>query len=174
MAIMRPASTLSLVLNFAAFQLGWLVCVLFTNQLAAVAALLLVLAHLRWLSVFPGPEALFILLGTASGALLDSLWLGTGVLVTTPDSVLAPLWLVALWALFMTTLCHSLAWLGRRRVLPFLLAPIAGPCAYWAASGLGAVQLGDRVITTLLLAAGWLVLFPGLLTIRKRFFPGLV
>ncbi|MDX1455998.1 MAG: DUF2878 domain-containing protein [Marinobacter sp.] len=170
---MRTASTLRLALNFVAFQVGWLLCVLYTNLGAALVALALVLVHLRWLSPHPGQEALFILLGTLAGALLDSLWLGTGVLATTPVSPFAPVWLIALWALFMTTLNHSLAWLGRRRLMPFLLAPIAGPCAYWAAAKLGAVEFGDETAATLLLATGWLVLFPALLAIRKRFFPGL-
>ena len=170
---MRAASPLGLALNFAAFQVGWLLCVLYTNLGAALAALALVLMHLRWLSLNPGQEALFILLGTLAGALLDTLWLGTGVLATTPGSQFAPAWLIALWALFMTTLNHSLAWVGRRRLLPFLLAPFAGPSAYWAAAKLGAVEMGDGAVATLLLAAGWFVLFPALLAVRKRFFPGL-
>ncbi|MDC0661818.1 DUF2878 domain-containing protein [Marinobacter sp. SS21] len=171
---MANRNALESVFNFAAFQAGWLICVLFTNLLAACAALALILVHLRWVSAVPATEALFILVGTLAGTVLDSLWLATGVLSTTPASSLAPLWLVALWGLFMTTLSHSLAWLGGHRVLPYLLAPIAGPAAYWAASGLGAVDIGDQMLATGLLAVGWMLLLPSLLSLRKRYFPSLV
>ncbi len=157
------------VLNFILFQTGWVICVIYPNlvSVALVAALLVV--HLWLVSGKRFTELQFIGVGVVLGTLLDTLWFRTGILgIEDVEEILAaPPWLMAIWAIFMTTLCHSLYWVGRRRWLPFVLAPIAGPFAYWAASKLGVVTLPDPALSLAALAAGWLVLFPLLLAIRK-------
>jgi hypothetical protein len=70
----------------------------------------------------------------------------------------------------MTTLCHSLGWIGQRQWLPWALAPIAGPFAYWSASQLGIVALPDLTVSLVAMAVGWFVLFPLLLFIRKALY----
>ena len=57
--------------------------------------------------------------------------------------------------------------------LAFVLAPMAGPFAYWSASKLGAVTLPELVPSLLALALGWLVVFPLLLFLRKSLYPEL-
>ncbi len=162
------------VLNFACFQVGWLICVLYPGLLAAGLVLLFLVAHFVLVSQKRFSELQFIGLGTVVGAALDLLWFRTGILASTQgEVVLTPPWLVAIWAIFMTTLSHSLNWISRRVWLAFVLAPMAGPFAYWSASKLGAVTLPELIPSLFALALGWLVVFPLLLFLRKSLYPEL-
>ncbi len=163
------------LLNFVLFQAGWFLCVLFPGVLSAVAAVALVLLHLVFVSQRPVRELQFVLLGTVVGSLIDSLWFHLDIMnSSTSTSLWAPVWLIGIWALFMTTLAHSLAWVGRRIWLPFVLAPIAGPFAYWSASRLGAVSLPDLTLSLPALALGWMISFPLMLHVRRRYFADLL
>ncbi|TBW56044.1 DUF2878 domain-containing protein [Marinobacter halodurans] len=156
-------------LNFVLFQAGWLVCVVYPGPVAVVSAMLILALHLGVISRSPMGEARFILIGTLLGTLLDGLWFRAGLLVCPEGQPLwIPLWLVALWALFMTTLCHSLAWLGEHRSLMVALPPFAGPFAYWSAAKLGAVTLPEPTISLIAIGLGWLVLFPLLMVVRQH------
>lgn len=156
--------------NFLLFQAGWLVCVLYPGLAATGLAVLILAIHFLLVSSQRGAEIRFIAVGILLGSLLDSLWLQTGILgLEGPEAPrFAPIWLIAIWALFMTTLCHSLSWVAKRTWLPFALAPFAGSFAYWSASQLGAVTLPGNTISLIAIGAGWFVLFPLLLFIRKH------
>lgn len=159
------------VTNFVLFQAGWLICVVFPGLTAVAVAAGIVAIHLALVSQRPGREVQFILFGTLLGSLLDGFWFKLGVLSepgTQPSWT--PVWLIGLWAVFMTTLAHSLAWMGRNRWLPFLLAPIAGPFAYWSASRIGPIVFPDLLVSLLALAIGWGLLFPLLMHIKHRYF----
>jgi len=160
------------LVNFVGFQVGWLVCVMFPGLPAAGLVLMLLVLHLVLISQHRAAELQFIGLGVLLGGLMDTLWFRVGVLeIAGQSQVLAvPPWLVAIWAIFMTTLCHSLNWIGQYRWLPYLLAPIGGPFAYWSASQLGIVVLPDLTLSLLTMAAGWLVLLPLLLFVRGRLY----
>ncbi|GHD46767.1 Protein of unknown function [Marinobacter persicus] len=161
------------VLNFILFQTGWLVCVLFPSRWSVAVIAVLLVAHFALVSQRRFAELQFIGLGLVLGSLMDTLWFRTGILgIAGEEEAIqaAPPWLVAIWAIFMTTLCHSLYWVGRTRWLPFVLAPIAGPFAYWSASKLGIVTLPDTLVSLAAMAVGWLVLFPLLLFIRRALY----
>lgn len=158
------------VINFILFQVGWLAGVLLTNPWALSVALGILVFHLAVVSNHPWSEGRFILLGVVLGSLLDGLWFRTGVLQDSAGSAWTPLWLVAIWAMFMTTLAHSLAWMHQRIWLPLVFAPVAGPMAYYAASRLGAVNLPDIGLSLLALAVGWGFIFPLLMAIQRRYF----
>lgn len=161
-------------LNFILFQVGWFVCVMFPGLLAATTALGIVGLHLLLVSQRPAIEFRFILVGTVLGSLLDGLWFRLGILFEPGfHTAWTPVWLVGIWAMFMTTLAHSLAWMGKTRWLPFLFAPVAGPFAYWSATRLGSITFPETVPSLIALAVGWLVLFPALLTIKRRYFGGI-
>jgi hypothetical protein len=169
---MIKSSGLRNLVNFVLFQAGWFLCVLYPGVLSAAAALGIVAIHLLLVSQKPRREFQFILLGTVLGSLLDGLWFRTGIMADSAHNVLwTPVWLVGVWAVFLTTLAHSLAWMGSRAWLPFVLAPFAGPFAYWSASRLGAVELPQLVPSLLALALGWLIIFPLLMYLKKRFYP---
>lgn len=159
------------LLNFVLFQAGWLVCVIYPSvqSLLVVAGVLAV--HFALVSHHRALELQFIGAGIVLGGLLDTLWLQIGVLETTDaDSQIAPPWLLGVWAVFMTTLCHSLGWIGRSRWMKWVLPPLAGPFAYWSASKLGAVSLPDPGFSLGALAIGWWLIFPLLLFIRHALY----
>lgn len=162
------------ILNFIVFQVGWLVCVLYPGVTAVATVLAFLVVHFVLVSQHRLRELQFIGLGTVLGAALDLLWFRTGILASSEGEIwLTPPWLVALWAIFMTTLNHSLGWIGRKPWLPFVLAPMAGPFAYWSASQLGAVSLPALLPSLLALAIGWLIVFPLLLFVRNSLYPEL-
>ena len=164
------------LLNFLVFQIGWFVCVLFPGLPAVALTALFLVVHLVLVSQARFTELQFIGVGVVLGGLLDTLWFRTGVLgLYGAESVpAAPPWLIAIWAIFMTTLCHSLSWVATRKWLPFVLAPFAGSLAYWSASKLGVVTLPDLTFSLAAIALGWFLLFPLLLFIRKHVYPELV
>ena len=169
---MIQSSGLRNAINFLLFQAGWFACVTRPGMASAVLAFAIVAIHLVLVSQKPGREWQFILLGTVLGSLLDGVWYQTGIMSDARQNPLwTPVWLVGVWAVFLTTLAHSLAWMGKRAWLPFVLAPIAGPFAYWSASLLGAVVLPELMSSLVALALGWLAIFPLLMHIKQRFFP---
>jgi len=171
---MISSKTYRNILNFVMFELGWLACILLSQAWALVIVAIFLLVHFVLVSQYKMDELKFIVIGTLAGSLLDGLWLRTGILADTSGAaVITPPWLVALWAIFMTSLNHSLKWLGRNRLLMLLVVPIAGPFAYWSASALGAVTLPNLLPSLLALAVGWLVLFPALLSLRDFLYPRL-
>jgi len=171
---MIASQTYRNILNFVMFELGWLACVILSQAWALAIVAIFLMLHFVLVSQYKMDELKFIVIGTLAGSLLDGLWLRTGILADTSGAaVLTPPWLIALWAIFMTSLNHSLKWLGRNRLLMFLIVPIAGPFAYWSASALGAVTLPNLLPSLLALAVGWLVLFSALLALRDFLYPRL-
>ncbi|HDZ37311.1 MAG TPA: DUF2878 domain-containing protein [Marinobacter sp.] len=171
---MIASETARNILNFILFQIGWFACAAYPTLLGPVLVLVFLAIHFVFVSQHRFTELQFVGLGTVVGALLDGLWFYLGVLDDGSGTVLiTPLWLVAIWAIFMTTLSHSLNWISRKMFLAFLFAPIAGPFAYWSASKIGVVVLPDLVASLIALGLGWLVVFPLLLFARKSLYPEL-
>ncbi|MBL3556843.1 MULTISPECIES: DUF2878 domain-containing protein [Marinobacter] len=170
---MIQSETVRNTINFVLFQAGWFICVLYPGLPAAGFVLLLVAFHLAFISRHRFAELQFIGAGAVLGGVLDGIWFQTGIL-DDGSTVLTPVWLVGIWAIFMTTLSHSLSWISSKAWLPFVCAPVAGPFAYWSASKLGAVELPDLTLSLMALAVGWLVVFPALLYLRKSLYPELV
>ncbi|KMQ74481.1 DUF2878 domain-containing protein [Marinobacter subterrani] len=163
------------ILNFLLFQAGWFACVLYPGLAGAGIVLVFLVVHFALVSQHRVTELQFVGLGTVAGSVLDGIWFRTGILDdgTGGEVLLTPPWLVAIWAIFMTTLSHSLNWISKKTWLPFVLAPLAGPFAYWSASQVGAVQLPQLVPSLIALGLGWLIIFPLLLFARKSLYPEL-
>lgn len=170
---------MSLALNFLAFQVGWFACVLgaangvaWIGVLAVLAAAALHLARARR----PGAELRLLLTATTLGLVLDSLLLATGW-VAYPGSfaggqwlpALAPYWLVAMWALFATTLNVSMGWLRGRPLLAALFGAVGGPLSYWAGARLGAMELLQPTLALAALAVIWGLAMPLLMRLAERF-----
>lgn len=153
------------IFNFVLFQGLWFLCVLKADAVAAAIAGLGVLVHLLLVSQAPAREARFIIMAAALGVFVDTLWQNLGVL-RFPDHTgaysqgMVPVWLVGLWLAFVTTLSHSLGWIRQHGQLPYVLAPIAGPVAYYAATELGPVEIGHGYWGLAALALGWLIVLP--------------
>ena len=163
-----------LIVNVALFQAGWFACVLGAAHglpwLGALAAAVIAGIHLVRA---PQPLRELVLLAAAAalGAAFETLlvqsgWVrfDTGVLI--PGA--APYWMVALWAIFATTLNVSLRPLRAHPALAALLGAIGGPAAYYAGASLGALQFAGAGAALAAIAAGWAILAPVLLAAARR------
>jgi len=163
--------------NFLAFQVGWLGCVGAAAYrmplLGLVIAGIVTGWHLRCSST-PRAELKLIATAIALGTLCDSALLATGWLsysVGQPLQLLAPYWIIAMWAMFATTLHESLAWLTRSAGLAALFGALLAPLAYWAGARMGALSLVHPVPALLAIAGAWAAALPLLIIAARLFHP---
>ena len=166
---------MKLLVNFVAFQLGWFACVLGAANglpwlgpvvVAAVVALHLVTARRK------RPELYLVLVAMVIGLVVDSLLLATGWLRYSAGlwlPGLAPYWIIAMWALFATTLNVSMGWMRGRPVLTLLMGAIGGPLSYLAGEKLGAIELTQPTAALAALAVAWAIAMPLLMWLAARF-----
>jgi len=149
------------LINFALFQLGWLVCVFGGNVYALLFTTLALLLH-HWLVLDDRREWMLIAAIVLCGCLWDIAMAQFGVIrFADAMPVGIPLWLVCLWLLFSTTFMHSLLWLRRHLWLAVPLGAVFGPASYWFGANLTEAELRLPVIESLaIMAAGWALLFP--------------
>lgn len=165
----------SILVNAAIFQAGWLCCVLAGANhlpwLGTASALLIVTWHVLRANNRQ-KELSLVLIVVGIGALWDSLLVYTGLLKYPSGTLIsgtAPHWIIAMWALFATTLNVSLRWLKYRPLPGAILGAVSGPAAYFAGYKLGGVQFPDMDAALLALAGGWAVLMPLLMALSNRF-----
>ncbi len=159
-----------IVVNVVAFEIGWFACVLGAARgrpmlgLAVAAAVIAI--HL-WLVAERAREALLIGAAIALGAIWDTSMAHLGWIAyaaASPWSGFAPLWILALWALFATTLDVSMRRLQTRPLLAAVFGLIGGPLSYLGAARLGACELVERGSALAAQGVGWAVITPLLLT----------
>lgn len=163
------------LLNFINFQIGWFACVLGAAWGYPWAGVVVALAVAAWHCTHvaqPRRELMLLAAAALIGAAWDSLLLMSGW-IQYPNGMLvagaAPVWIVALWVLFATTLNVSLAWLKRSPLLALAFGAMGGPLAYYAGAKLGALVFVDQTAALIALAAGWALLTPLLLQLAKHF-----
>ncbi|MDH4175573.1 MAG: DUF2878 domain-containing protein [Betaproteobacteria bacterium] len=165
---------MAFALNIVLFQVGWFACVLGAAHGYAWAGALAALAIVAWhvaRASDPRREAALVAFAAALGVVFESLlvqsgWIrfGAGVLVEGA----ATYWMVALWALFATTLNVSLRALRAHAWLAALLGTVGGPLAYYAGARLGALEFVATGAGLAAIGAGWAVLTPLLLRAALR------
>lgn len=165
-----------IIQNFVLFQLGWLGCVMggASQNMAWVGVAMvgsIIAVHLLRASS-ARQEVMLILvtvvLGTAWDSLLTSLGMyefKSGMFITD----IAPYWLIAMWALFATTLNVSMTWMKGRYLLAALLGLVGGPLAYYAGYKLGAVNFENTLNTLVTVGAGWFFIMPLLVLLSEKF-----
>jgi hypothetical protein len=168
-------STARVLANLVAFQIGWFACVLggaYGQPWAGTAvALTIAVVHLAS-AARPGSEARLLALATGLGAVWDSALVALGWLSYSSGVLLpgtAPVWIVAMWTLFATTLNLSLNWLKNRHALAAVFGALGGPLAYYSGMKLGAVSFPDIITTMAALALGWALIMPVLMVLAQRF-----
>ena len=82
--------------------------------------------------------------------------------------VMAPYWLIVMWALFATTINQSMAWLKDKLIIAAVMGAIFGPMAFVAGEKLGAVEFANEPAAMVLLAIGWGILMPLVCVIAKK------
>ncbi len=158
------------LLNQFSFQTGWWTVVLTAAWGWPIIGIVMVAILVAWHLIRVRPlrtEALLIALAAAIGFSLDSLLQSTGWVsfAGDPGGGFAPLWMVALWANFATTLNVSLRALQRHPWLAGVLGAWGGPGAYWAGAQLGAMVVYNATATYSALAVAWGLLTPLLLAL---------
>ena len=163
------------LVNFIAFQLGWFACVLSAANgrpwLGVLAVAVIAVSHIR-MAEHRVHEAQLLVLAMVLGLVFDSLLVSSGW-VRYPSGMLfagiAPYWIVAMWALFSTTLNVSMSWLKGSLVLASVMGAVFGPLSYLAGQRLGAIELVDPLSSMILLAIIWALVMPLLVFASNRF-----
>jgi len=162
------------LLNYALFQMGWFACVFGAaydrSWLGLFVVLLAVTVHLTTARL-PLREAGLLLICALIGLTFDSALLMT-TWVSYPNGSwfpgLVPLWIVAMWVLFGTTLNRSLAWLRGQPWIAFLLGAIGGPLSYLAGERIGAIDITQPLAAMSALAVGWGLVLPLLFAVSAK------
>ncbi len=155
---------MKLVINIVLYQIGWFACALGAAYgfpwIAPLALFLIVGWHLSRAEQ-PLKELALVTTAAFLGALFDTLlvqsgWIRfeSGVLIEGTTAY----WMVALWAIFATTLNVSLRSLRSRLALSALFGAIGGPIAYYAGVKLGALEFITTASALAAIATGWALL----------------
>jgi Protein of unknown function (DUF2878) len=164
-----------IIINFVLFQIGWFACVIGAAKQLPWLGVVMVMPIVAWhlnQSKHAKPELFLLLVSIAVGSLFDQL-LQDSSLVTYQShgwtNMLVPVWILALWAAFTTTLNVSLRWMRNRWLIAISFGLIGGPLAYVAAEKLGAVTLDIAPLSYVALGVGWGILTPVLLMLSEKF-----
>ncbi len=162
------------LVNFVAFQIGWFACVLgAANGYPAAGAMVAAGVVGLHLAMAPGPlpELGLAAVAVCMGLFFDSLLVSLGW-VAYPSGMwlpgLAPYWILAMWAIFATTLNSSMGWLRERLPASVVLGAIFGPLSYKAGARLGGIEFLDEGRAMIALALGWALFMPMLLLAARR------
>lgn len=174
-AVTSASCAQSIVVNVVAFQVGWFACVLGAGHgvpwLGTATGLAIVAVHIAR-APQPATEAKLIGIAVSIGTVWDSALAFPGWIDFTSGTLvrgMAPPWILALWALFATTLNVSLDWLKQRWLVAAVLGAVAGPLSYWGGAKLGAVIFVEPAPAIAALAVGWAAMMPALMAIARRF-----
>lgn len=163
-----------LIINFILFQVAWFACVIGAGKgipwfgVAVTAAALLwhfyQAKHLK-------SEFLLMLSALLIGASFDQAMLSFGLIDYVNNgwsSALVPVWILALWLAFTSTLNVSLRWMRGKQFIAIAFGAIGGPMAYYGAEKLGAVMLHGAQ-SYISLSIGWAIITPLLLAVSNKF-----
>lgn len=156
---------MNIIQNLVSFKIGWVACVMFAAagmpllSLASVATVLVL--HLLTVPA-PAKEALLVVCAMAIGLAWESGLVALGLVSYTGHSGAwwAPMWIVAMWALFATTINHGLAWVKKYWVYAVLAGAIGGPMAFYGGAGLGAVSFTNTPLSLAIIGIGWALMLP--------------
>lgn len=172
--MMKLAIHVKLAINVLLFQAGWFACVLSAAQglpwIGSVVVGSAIVWHLTE-SARPKRELVLIAAAALVGALFETFLVQTGWLRFNSGNVLAgaaPYWMIALWALFATTLNVSLRWLRSRPGIAVLFGAIGGPASYYAGARLGAIEFVHAGAAFTAIAFGWALATPVLISFAQR------
>jgi hypothetical protein len=143
------------LLNAGLFQITWFAAVM-GGTFAAAGACALLAGHALTRGRAGADLTIAAVLG-AVGFGLDTLWIQTGVL-DYHGSLLAPPWIVALWAAVGLSVNHSLSFLLGRPWLAAIATAIACPFSYLGGSALGGVAVPAPSLLAIV-ALAWAALF---------------
>ena len=172
----------SVIINFLLFQIAWFACVIGAAKGMPWLGVGITALAVAWhIYTAKNAKAALILLTIALiiGAHFDQAMLFYGfidykqhgwasIFNENFNNELVPVWILALWVGFATSLNVTLRWMRGLHLVAILFGAIGGPLAYLAAQKLGAVTLyGNQ--STIALSIGWAIITPILLLIATKF-----
>ena len=148
------------LLNIIGFQFSWWGCVLGVKYgaiyLGPILMVIFLIIHFHYFSYKNNEIKLVILFGII-GTMIDSSMAYAGILrysgTYTSTTIIAPLWITAMWCGFSATVNHSLFWLRNRYFASTFLGAVAGPLSYIAGVKFGAIQFNTSFIIALVIIA---------------------
>ena len=162
----RPGLS-STIANVVLYQIGWFGCVLAAASGRPILAMLVALASAAFHLALANNrrlEASVLLVSGLTGLVVDTATVQLGILsfpAQLGPAGMAPLWIVALWMQFGMTLRFCFSWLSGRYLLASVLGFFGGPLSFLAGARLGAVEVGEPfVVSLLLLGALWSAALP--------------
>ena len=164
-----------LVVNFILFQIGWFACVIGAAKQMPWLGVATVVAIVAWhftQAKQAKKEVQLLIIALVIGGTFDQIMLNHQLITYQAhgwSSMLVPVWILALWAEFVTVLNVSLRWMKGRWIIAVLFGAIGGPLAYMGAEKLGAVTLNHLPISYIALSVGWACLTPLLLKFSQKF-----
>lgn len=169
-----------LIINFVLFQIGWFACVLgAAKQMpwVGVAVVIAIIIYHLTQAKHAKKEVQLLLITLVIGGTFDQIMLNHHVISYQAhgwSSLLVPVWILALWAEFVTLLNVSLRWMKviqsrARWLVAVLFGAIGGPLAYMGAEKLGAVTLNNSPVSHIALSVGWALITPLLLKLSTKF-----
>jgi len=164
-----------LIVKFIVFQIGWFAAVLggahdyvFGGSLLVAA---IVAVHI-WQASIPSREVLLILFTTLIGTIWDSALVALNV-IQYPHGIfisgVAPIWIIAVWALFATAFNTTLTYFKHRYVFASLFGAIGAPLSFLAGMRLGALQFPNQTMALIVIGAGWATMMPMLMKLAQRY-----
>ena len=172
-ALGSPVERKFLIGNVLIFQACWFACVLGAAKGLPWAGVVVTAAALAWHLRHAGgrsTELRLLVVAALAGLAFETLLMQAGWVSFAEGVVVegvAPVWMVALWLAFATTLNVSLRWLQDHLALAALLGAVGGPLSYWAGARLGALVLLDPSAALIAIGAGWALLTPALLVVAR-------
>ena len=157
-------------LNLIIFNFLWFGLVVGRNEMILLT--LPVLTAYVGLLRYAGKINIYqIIIPASIGITIDCVLTLLGLFIFSEATSLIPIWLIALWVNFSTTLTMSLSFIGRSRLLAAGLGGLALPFNYAIGDRLGAVTFGDPYLTTVVvLALIWSISFPILFMVSNENF----
>lgn len=147
---------MTLVFNYAAFQIGWFILVLTQSPWTILWALAFAAIHARTLGSPREWQRVSAIM--AFGLIVDLAWHLSPWVTFHGAGWPIPVWLMGLWLMFPLTLNHSLAWLSHKPLLQSLFGAIGGGGSYIAGAQLGAADMLWPAY--LLIPASWALWLP--------------
>lgn len=166
---------ITIAIRFIVFQLGWFAAVpggAHDHAVAGCVVVALIIAFHLWQADVPSQEVILILFTTLIGTIWDSALVMLDV-IQYPHGIfingIAPIWIIAVWALFATAFNTSLTFLKHRYVFASLFGAIGAPLSFIAGMKLGALQFPNENRAVLVIAIGWAVMMPMLMKLALRY-----
>jgi len=180
----------SVVINFILYEIGWFACVIGAAKHMPWLGVAVIFAIVIWHLIQadqPKRELALLLIVMVIGGTFDQLLLNHHLIsyeshgwLNSPQmnhpemnhpqmDHIVPVWILALWAEFVTILNVSLRWMRDRWLIAVLFGTIGGPLAYMGAAKLGAVTLNMMPASYIALSVGWAILTPLILRLSAKF-----